>query len=145
MVHILKREHTRLRVKAVDLPISTSPVLGDGIDVTKMPDGHLSCSQCQGFKFECWVYLDAHRLECGCLKCGWSCRLLFPIDVDLMAFGKSGRFTCMRRSGVNNDCFAHKDLGMIIIHSGETISIGCEKCRTEVDIKVKSKSNLVLA
>ena len=73
-----------LRVKASELPLSSFGVLGAGIDVTALPEGHMSCPQCQGFKFECSVFLDAHRLECGCMKCGWSCRLLFPMDIGIL-------------------------------------------------------------
>lgn len=144
MVEILKREHTRLRVKATELPLSQSGILGAGIDVMNLPEGHMSCPQCQGFKFECWVYLDNHRLELGCVKCGWSCRLLFPLDIDLMPFGKSGRYACTRWDK-GHKYYIHRDLGMILIHNVDTLSIGCEKCRTEVDIKLKTKSNLVLA
>jgi hypothetical protein len=145
VVEILKREHTRLRVKACELPLSMSGILGAGIDVMSLPEGHLSCPVCYGFKFECWVYLDNHRLELGCMKCGWSCRLLFPLDIDLMPFGKSGRYTCMRWDKETHTIPIHRNCGMIIIHNTDVLSIGCEKCRTEVDIKLKTKNNLVLA
>jgi hypothetical protein len=145
MANILKKEHTRLRVHATELPLSASGILGAGIDVTTLPEGHLSCPQCQGFKFECWVFLDAHKIECGCMKCGWSCRLLIPMDVNIDQFGKSGRFTCMRRNNALAHPFIHENKGMIIIHNSGTLSVGCEACKTEIDIKLKTKTNLVLA
>ena len=145
MAVILTKPHTRMRVKAHELPLSMSGVLGAGIDVMNLPEGHLSCPVCQGFKFECWVFLDNHRLECGCMKCGWSCRLLFPMDIDLSQFGKTGRFTCLRRDSETHEHLIHEHCGMIIIHNTDVLSVGCEKCRTEVDIKLKTKSNLVLA
>lgn len=112
-----------------------SKLLGQGLDVMSLPEGHLSCSACSGYKFECWVILDSHRLEMGCCECGNATRLLFPLDVDLLAFGKAGRFTCKR----------HPKAGMILIHNVDVISCGCEKCNTEVDIKLKRASGLVMA
>lgn len=134
-ITLLKKEHTRLRVKEVTIPESHSKLLGSGIDVNTLPEGHLSCPHCKQSKFECWVYLDAHRLEMGCSNCGFSCRLLFPLDVSLMPFHSAGRFTCKR----------HPTEGMVLIKNMETICVGCAKCYTEIQIKLKSHTNLVLA
>ena len=122
-------------MKEVQLPLATSEVLGSGIDVMTLPEGHLCCVKCGKFSFECWVYLDNHRLEMGCMSCSASYRLLFPLDVDLSHFGKSGRYTCKR----------HPLRGFVVIHNVDVVSIGCESCITEVDIKLKTKSNLVTA
>lgn len=124
-----------LFVHAVELPQSKDKILGTGIDVMNLPEGHLCCAQCGNHRFECWVYLDAHRLECGCQKCGWSCRLLFPLDVSLGRFRQPGRFVCKR----------HPNKGFVIIHNTDTLSCGCELCNTEVNIKLRTESNLVLA
>jgi hypothetical protein len=134
-ITILQKQHTRLRVKETKLPEMQSKLLGNGLDVMSLPEGHLCCPKCSGYKFECWVILDSHRLEMGCMACGDSTRLLFPLDVDLLAFGKAGRFTCKR----------HPKAGMILIHNVDVISCGCEKCNTEVDIKLKKASGLVMA
>lgn len=137
MVTILNKKfgESRLTVKGVKLPLSTDKILGDGIDVTTLPEGHLTCVGCGGHRFECWVYLDNHRLELGCPKCSHSYRLLFPLDVSISKFGQTGRFTC----------FKHPQKYFILIKNLETICIGCEQCKTEVQIKLKTKSNLVLA
>lgn len=126
---------SRLQVKEVQMPITGDVLLGNGIDVMTLPEGHLSCSKCGKHLFECWVYLDTHRLEMGCQSCGHSYRLLFPLDIDLMRFGKNGRFTCKK----------HPDKGFVLIHNMDVISIGCEKCTTEVQVILKTKNNLVIA
>jgi len=123
-----------MRVHAHELPLTGDKVLGTGIDVTTCPNGHLSCPQCQSPYFEVWCSLDTHRLEIGCVNCGWSSRLLVPYDIDLLAIG-SGRYGCKK----------HDKGEMVIIKNVDVLSIGCRYCRTEVDIKLKSKSNLVLA
>lgn len=135
MVEILKKQHTKLRVKQIDLPESKSPLLGAGIDVMTLPEGHMSCSKCSGYKWEAWVGLDNHRLEMGCLGCGHSCRLLFPLDIDLMAFGGSGRFVCKK----------HPSKGMVLIHNSGYLCVGCESCRTEATVQLRTESNLVVA
>lgn len=133
MATFLKKEHTRLRLKQMEVPISTSPVLGAGIDVAKCPDGHLSCPICRGFKFECSVVLDSRRIEIGCMHCGWSDRLLLPFSVDLSQFS-GGRFTC----------FKHQEKGMVIINNSGKLCVGCEACKTQVVINI-SDGGLVLA
>lgn len=133
-ITLLNKKRERLQVKEVSVPLSTSPLLGTGIDVMTLPEGHLSCPQCKGHLWECWVYLDNHRLEMGCQKCGYSCRLLFPLDVPLV-FKNTGRFTCKR----------HPSNGMVLIHNIDTICVGCEKCFTEIRIKLKTENNLIVA
>lgn len=124
-----------LRVRDSSLPISKNQILGEGIDVMALPEGHMSCATCKGYKFECWVYMDQHRLEMGCMKCNESYRLVFPYDVSLSPFGRMGRFYCKR----------HPTKGMILIHNVDTLCIGCELCVSEVRIFLKSNSNIVLA
>ena len=124
-ITILNKTKTRLRVKEVSMPASESPLLGIGIDVTSLPEGHLSCINCHTHKFECWLYGDNHRIEMGCLECGHSYRLLFPITVQMPP--EQGRFTCK----------THPDKGMILIHNVDTVCIGCELCYTEIQFKVK--------
>lgn len=142
-ITILKKEHTRLRVNKVELPLATNPILGDGIDVTTLPEGHLTCNGCGCHLFECWVYLDNHRLEMGCMKCGQSYRLLFPMDVSLSRFGRQGRFTCKRSKDKAGNKVDHSNAGFILIHNTDTVSVGCEKCNTEVNIKIRTESNII--
>ncbi len=122
----------KLRVTAVDIPISTSRILGDGIDVVNSPDGHLSCPMCRGYKFECWALIDTRRIEIGCTDCNWSSRILLPIDVDLSELGM-GRYSCKH----------HPDAGMVIINNSGKLCIGCEKCRTQVLVSLKTDKVLI--
>lgn len=122
----------KLRMKAVDIPLSTSRILGDGIDVKNCPDGHISCPICRGYKFECWSLLDSRRIEIGCVGCNWSSRILLPIDVDLSELG-AGRYTCKH----------HADAAMVIINNSGKLCIGCEKCRTQVVISLKTEKVLI--
>jgi len=141
---IWTKDKSRLRVNDVSLPLATSELLGSGIDVMTLPEGHLSCAKCGKHLFECWVYLDNHRIEMGCMNCGASYRLLFPLDVDLLSpfSGKSGRFSCLRRKKGH---FLHQNKGMVLIHNVDTICIGCELCNSEVQIKLKKAEGLILA
>lgn len=133
-ITLLKKTKTRMRVKEFSAPLDEHVVLGQGIDVTKMPDSHLCCSKCSGFYFEAWLLLDARRIEMGCLKCGKMERILFPVDLKLERFGTNGRFTCKR----------HPTKGMVLIKNQETVCIGCECCVTEIQIKVRTLTNLVV-
>lgn len=130
----LLRGLTRLRVKEVRLPCSTDPALGTGIDITKLPEGHLCCTHCGKPFFECWVDLPNHRITMGCIHCGSSYKLLAPLDVDLKALGQ-GRFSCHR----------HPKSGLVLIHNVDVICIGCQYCDTEADIKLRKSSGLILA
>ena len=132
MVTLLKKEHTKLRVKEVNLPLMNSPILGAGIDATTLPEGHLSCPQCKGHLWEAWVMMDAHRVEMGCRDCNWKCRILFPLDV---VFHHSGRWTCS----------AHPEKGVVLIHNVDVINIGCEKCFRDVSFQLKKAQGLILA
>lgn len=129
-MHLIKGL-SRLRVKEVELPASSSPILGAGIDVMTLPEGHLSCVKCHGHRFECWLYGDNHRLEMGCMKCNENYRLLFPMDVKWPQ--RHGRFVCQR----------HPTKAMILIHNIDVVSIGCELCKTEIDIFLDTKTNLI--
>lgn len=133
-ITLLKKQHTRLRVKEVILPASESPVLGVGVDVMHLPEGHLNCIKCKGHLWECWVYTDNHRLEMGCVGCGWSTRLLFPLDVSLSPFGASGRWTCRK----------HPSLACVLIHNVDCINIGCERCFRDVTIKLRKAQGLIV-
>lgn len=135
MVAFLKRliPNNRLRVKEVSLPLATSEVLGLGIDVMTLPEGHFACVGCKGYRFECSMILDSYRLEAGCMGCGKAYRFLFPFDCPLPSV--SGRYSCFR----------HPDKGMVVIHNVGKLCVGCEKCRTQVIFDLKTKSNLVLA
>lgn len=111
-----------LRVKQQNLPLSASPILGDGVDVTKLPDGHLCCAQCGKFRMEAWVTMG--KVTCGCVSCGHATALLFPTTVVMPSDGK---FTCKK----------HPSAASIIISNHGIICIGCEKCKNEVRINVK--------
>ena len=132
MAVILKGK-TRIRVKAYEAPLTGSKILGQGIDMMSMPDGHVACAACQNPFFECWVYLDNHRVEIGCMKCGNSYRLLFPLDVDLSQFA-GGRFVCFR----------HPNSGMVIIKNTDCVCIGCQLCKSQVTISLKKSQNLLV-
>lgn len=140
MAVILKGK-TRLRVREFKSELKDDVVLGTGIDVLAMPDSHLSCSKCSKPFWEVWVYGDNHRIEIGCLSCGWSTRLLLPMDIDLAKRFGEGKFECQRWS--NGKIAGH--VGFIIIKNNEYLSIGCRYCKTEVNIKCLTKSNLIMA
>lgn len=131
---LLKKEipNNRLRVKEMLLPIATSSILGEGIDVTAIPDGHFSCSYCKGYKFETSIIGDFHRLEAGCMDCGHAYRFLFPIDCPLPP--QQGRFSC----------FKHKTKGMIIISNSGKLCVGCEDCKTQIIFDIKTEKNIIL-
>lgn len=131
-ITLLNKTKTRLRVKETQLSAPISPVLGAGIDVMTLPEGHMACWKCKGYKFECWLYGDAHRIEMGCIDCNENYRLLFPLDVVLPE--KQGRFTCFR----------HPQKHFIVIHNIDTLSIGCEQCRTEINIQLRNKNGLII-
>lgn len=133
-ITLLKKQHARMRLRKFSAPLSSNVVLGSGIDVTTMPDCHLCCSKCNNFYFEAWIFLDNRRIEMGCMGCGHMERLLFPIDLDLKRLGPEGRFICT----------THPKRGMVFIKCQETVCIGCEKCYTEIQIKVRTKNNLVI-
>jgi hypothetical protein len=123
-----------LKVKDVLVSaLDRSDVLGVGIDVMALPEGHLVCNKCKKHKFECWIYGDNYVIEMGCMECGESYRLLFPIDAKLP--DKAGRFTCLR----------HPGKGMILIHNTDVIGIGCESCFTEIRICLRKAKGIVLA
>lgn len=135
-MRFLKRDKDKmkgLRVKEVELPLATSEILGSGIDVTALPEGHFSCVRCKNHKFECSVILDSHRLEVGCIECNSSYRFLFPLDCPMPP--TPGRFSCKK----------HPDKGMIIIHNTDVICVGCEKCYTQILFQIKTYNNLILA
>lgn len=146
MAAIIINPKERLQVREVPLPV-TQGILGTGIDVTTLPEGHLVCPKCKTPKFECWMYGDNHRVEMGCMECGESTRLHFPTDIKLddvagsqQYFGKGdavlphGRFQCMK----------HPDKGMVLIHNVDVISIGCEKCFTEINICLRKSKGMVI-
>lgn len=133
MTIILNKQREKLRVKEAVLPLRTSTVLGNAIDPMALPEGHLSCVRCKGHLFECWIYHGSNALEMGCIKCNESYRMAFPLDVKLP--GNTGRFTCRR----------HPDKAMVLIHNVDVVCVGCEKCKTEIQIFLKTKTNLVMA
>lgn len=130
---LLKRElpNNRLRVKELSLPLATSSILGDGIDVTTLPEGHFCCVHCKEYKFECSIMGDFHRLEAGCMNCGHAYRFLFPLDCPLPP--RKGRF----------QCFKHMNKGMIVIHNIDKICVGCELCKTQIVFDIRTKSNII--
>lgn len=127
---ILTRTKTRMRVKEVKLPV-TQGVLGTGIDVMNLPEGHLSCGKCSGYRFEAWMFGSNYRVECGCMSCGESVRLLFPMDIII----PEGRFTCSR----------HPEKGMVILHNVDVVSVGCEKCITQINFDLRKAKGMVIA
>ena len=130
MVTLLNKKHTRLRIRKRILPKNQS-VLGDLLVANDLPEGHCCCSKCDGYRFEATCYPGGCKVELGCMQCGNRTYLSFPIDVTL----PSGRFYCAK----------HPNKGMIVIHNLQVISIGCECCKTEMNINIDTKSNLVMA
>lgn len=134
VANYLKRDPTKqkgLRVREFNLPQNPGLLIGD-IDVMVLPEGHLCCSKCHQYKFEPWVYLDNHRINLGCLECGNEVRLLFPLDISLP--GNTGRYACKR----------HPKKGFVVIHNIDVLSIGCELCRTEIQVKLRNTNNIIL-
>lgn len=139
----LKREtpNNRLRVKEVTLPAAFSNVLGEGLDVTALPEGHFSCIRCKGYLFECNIMGDFHRLEVGCMGCGHAYRFLFPLDCPLPP--QQGRFMCYRRRDRLGRPLNHQDKGMVIIHNSGKLCVGCEACATQIIFTTKTETNLI--
>lgn len=131
-VPLFKRAFRGLRLRSKDLPTSSSPILGTGIDVMTLPEGHMACSTCHGYKFEASVLMDKHRVELGCIECNAPYRLLFPLDVVMPE--KQGRFYCKR----------HPDKGMIVIHNTDVLSIGCERCFTEINFQLRKAGGIII-
>ena len=133
MVAILKGG-TRLRVKEFTAPAPTTMEFLGGVDALTMPDSHLSCPMCRSPWWECWIHKgDKHNIQVGCMKCGYDTRILIPRDIPLDQFAE-GRFTC----------FKHPNAGMAIIHNTDVLCIGCQNCKSEVRLKLKTNTNLVV-
>lgn len=151
MTTLLTKTKTRLRVKESALPV-TSTILGKGIDIMTMPEGHLCCGKCSGYKFECWMYGDNRRIEMGCMGCGESTRLYLPMDVKLddvagtwKFFGAEGSFGRTDAVGEGRFvCRKHPTKGMILIHNVDVVSIGCESCFTELNICLRKAKGILL-
>lgn len=126
----LQKTKTRLRVKQSTIPY-TPGVLGNMLDATKLPEGHFCCSKCSGYKFEASGFPGGNKIELGCMQCNERYYMYFPVDCVV----PEGRFYCKK----------HPKKGMILIHNIETVCIGCESCKTEMQIKVKDKGGLILA
>jgi hypothetical protein len=143
---ILTKEKTRLRVRQSTLPVS-STILGKGIDVMGLPEGHLCCGKCGSHLFECWMYGDVRRVEMGCMGCGESTRLYFPMDVKLDdVAGSDPRFCKNDSLGQGRfQCLRHPTKGMILVHNVDVVSIGCESCFTEINICLRKAKGMVLA
>lgn len=121
-----------------------------------MPEGHLCCGKCSGYKFECWMYGDNRRIEMGCMECGESTRLYLPMDVKLdeyegsdpsawKFFNKDGSFGRTDAVGEGRfSCMKHPKKGMVLIHNVDVVSIGCESCFTEINICLRKAKGIVL-
>jgi hypothetical protein len=128
MATYLKRAKPRLRVKERYLP-KMQGVLGDLLYAVDLPEGHACCPNCKGFKFEVTCYPGGNKIEMGCPECGDRYFIMFPVDVTL----PSGKFVCRR----------HPMKGAIVIKNLDTICVGCESCRSEIQIRIKSDTGLV--
>lgn len=118
-----------MRVKEV--PIASTGVIGTMLDAMKLPEGHMACGKCKGYKFEAFGYAGGHKVELGCIGCGERFYVAFPVDIDL----PQGRYYCRR----------HESKAMILIHNVDVVSIGCECCRTEINICLRKAKGIVLA
>ena len=151
MTTILTKTKTRMRVKQSALPVSAT-ILGNGIDVTQMPEGHLCCGKCGEYRFECWMFGDNRRIEMGCMNCNEATRLYFPLDIKLDDLaGSSGRIGGEGFYGRSDalgegrfQCLRHPKKGMILVHNVDVVSIGCESCFTELNICLRKAKGLVL-
>jgi len=129
MVTILKRENTRLRVK--EHKVAATSVLGSMLDAMNLPEGHLCCSKCSGYKFECTGYPGGSKVEMGCIGCGERFYMAFPMDVDLPA----GKYGCRR----------HPSKAFIVIHNIDVVSMGCEACKSEINVSLRKAKGIILA
>jgi hypothetical protein len=129
-ITFLNKTKTRLRVKQGALPRSLT-ILGNMLDATQLPEGHLACSKCSGYKFEASGYPGGSKMELGCINCNERVYIMFPMSCAI----PEGRFICKR----------HPNKAMIVIHNVETVCVGCESCKTEMHIVVKDKGGLILA
>lgn len=130
MATYLKKEKTKLRVREFRIPRAVS-VLGNILDATKLPEGHLCCSRCHGYKFEASGYPGGNKIELGCVDCNERIYLAFPIDVVV----PPGRYGCWK----------HSNKGMIVIHNLDVLCIGCESCKSEIRIEMKKKDGIIIA
>jgi hypothetical protein len=126
---ILTRDRTRMRVKEIPLPMTHS-ILGNLLDATNLPEGHLSCPKCKQFRFEASGFPGGCKVELGCTVCNERIYMSFPTNTKL----PTGRFSCWK----------HPKKAMMVIHNVETVCIGCESCRTQILIKV-DKQGILLA
>ena len=129
MANLNFKKSTRLRVHAFERAL-----VGGNIDISHCPDGHLSCPKCQNPYFETWFEVGEHKILIGCVKCGWSSKMLFPVDVDLNLFGKNGKWSCLK----------HKQAENAIIKNGQCVCIGCRYCMSQAIITLKSETGLVV-
>lgn len=127
------KSRPKLHVRKWEAPLHQNLILGSGIDVIKMPESHLACPNCSCPFWEVQTTQTSHKIECGCMRCGWETKLLLPSDLDISRLG-NGRFTCTK----------HARAGMVIIKNIDVLSIGCQMCKTEVDLKLKT-SNLIVS
>jgi hypothetical protein len=119
-----------MRVKESSLPKSMT-VLGTMLDAMNLPEGHACCPKCSGYKFEISGYPGGHKIEMGCVGCGDRFYIAFPVDVDLL----QGRYYCRK----------HKSKAFILIHNIDVISMGCEACKTEINICLRKAKGIVIA
>jgi hypothetical protein len=112
-------------------PPKTLGILGNVIDATTLPESHLACARCSGFKFEVSGFPGGSKMELGCIACNERFYIAFPTNCSI----PEGRFICKR----------HPNKAMIVIHNVETVCVGCEACKTEMHIVVKDKGGLILA
>ena len=129
-ITFLNRTKSRMRIKEYKPPTSLS-VLGNVVDATTLPESHLACAKCSGYKFEVSGFPGGSKVEMGCMACNERLYISFPTDCVV----PEGRFYCKK----------HPKKGMILIHNVETVCIGCESCKTEMQIKMKDKGGLILA
>lgn len=126
----LQKTKTRLRVKQIAVP-QQGGILGAMLDATQLPEGHFCCSRCLKYKFEASGFPGGNKIELGCMECGERYYMYFPVGCEV----PEGRFYCKK----------HPKKGMILIHNVETVCVGCESCKTEIQIKVKDNGGLILA
>ncbi len=122
-LRVQRSDTSTARVKS-DTFISDKYTRLEGIDVTCLGTGHLSCPKCAHNFFDLDIDPVKLKVLIGCHKCGHEQKLLFPTSVFFDV--PPGNQHCRR--GHNG--------GFAIIKSDETLCIGCRHCDVEIRVKV---------
>ena len=118
----------KLAVKKIT-PTLYNPLMGDKmgevLEAIVMPEGHIACPKCGNP----WWFINTDkelaRSRLGCSNCAYEDRINWPKDSPQVAFLGNGEWRCPK----------HPDAAKAIIRSGDVISVGCQKCQRDIQIK----------